>query len=293
MARAIASVNVSFGLVSIPVKIYTPTKSETKISFKMLRGTDNSRVKQQYIAVNDGAVVARKEMVKGYEYAKDQFVVISDEEVEAVQLEATRAIEITEFVPISQIDPIYFDKPYYLGPDVDRKAEKHYVMLKNALLASGLAAVAQYAARGKQYLVVLRATDQGLVMEQLRYAEEIRTFDEVPMGDEQDVSEAELQLALQIIAMTTSEAFDPTQYSDTVRAAMRAAIDRKIEGQEITILHVEEPRAQVVDLMAALKASLARSMAEKAGRKEPHMAEEAATEQNEQIDKLEKQGTDG
>ncbi len=215
-------------------------------------------------------------MVKGYEYAKDRFVVMTEDELAAAQAEATRAIEITEFVPLTEVDPIYFDKPYYLGPDVERKAEKHYQMLKQALLSSGLAAVAKYAARGKQYLVALRATERGLIMEQLRYADEIRAFDEVPMGDESEVGEAELGLALQIIAMSTSEAFDPTQYKDEVRLALEAAIQRKIDGEEIAVSHVEEPRAQVVDLMAALKASLAQSMAE--GRKAPKKADDENAE---------------
>lgn len=262
MARAIASVTVSFGLVSIPVKIYSPIRSDAAVRFKMLRGSDNSRLKQQYIAVNDGEVVGRKEMVKGFEYAKDRFVVMSDEEVKEAQAAATKAIETQEFIPISAIDTIYFDKPYYLGPD--KGGDKPYHLLKTAMMQSGLAGIAQYAARGKAYLVLVRATDEGLLMQQLRYSDEVRPFSEVPMGDETEVRDAELALALQIIAMSTSEKFSPENYEDTVRHKLEQAIQRKIDGQEVSVSHEEEPKAQLIDLMAALKASLAGTAAPEA-----------------------------
>jgi DNA end-binding protein Ku len=196
-------------------------------------------------------------MVKGYEYAKDQYVTFTDEEVKAAAAEATKAIEIKEFVPLAKIEPVFFDRSYYLGPD--KGGAKPYRLLKEAMNREGVVGLAQYAVRGKQYLVAVRPTDEGLIMQQLFYADEIRPFSDVPLGDEPEVTEQELALALQIVQMTSTDSFKPEKYEDTVRQALNEMIDQKIEGEEVTISMAEEPRAQVVDLMAALKASLQRS----------------------------------
>ena len=254
MARAIASATVSFGLVSIPVKLFTPTRSESKISFRMLHEECGSRLKQQYVCTNDGEIVSRKDMIKGYEFAKDRYVTFTNEEIKAAEESATKAIQIDEFVPLTDVDPIFFDKAYYLGPDAG--GEKPYHLLAEALRQSGLAGVAQYAARGKAYLVLVRATDEGLIMQQMRYAGEVRSFDEVPLGEDTEVRDQELQLALQIIAMSTAEAFDPSKYEDTVHARLEEMIQAKVDGQDVMLSPAQEPQAQVVDLMAALKASL-------------------------------------
>jgi DNA end-binding protein Ku len=193
-------------------------------------------------------------MVKGYEFAKDQYVTFTDDELKAMAQEAERAIEITEFVPAEQVDPIYFDGAYYLGPD--KGGDKAYHLLVEAMRQTGRSALAKWAARGKQYLVLIRPVKGGLVMQQLLYADEVRAISEVPVGDA-DVKEGELTLAVQLVNQIASDEFRPEQYEDDVRKRTQAAIQRKIEGQEVTA-SVEPPKAQIIDLMEALKASLAK-----------------------------------
>jgi len=253
--RSIGTATISFGLVAIPVKLYTPARSGVGIRFRQLHGDGcGGRLKQQYLCVKDGEVVPRTGMVKGYEYAKDQYVTFADEEVKAAAAEATKAIEIKEFVPLAKIEPLFFDRSYYLGPD--KGGAKPYRLLKEAMSREGVVGLAQYAVRGKQYLVAVRPTDEGLIMHQLYYADEIRPFSDVPMEDEVEVTEQELALALQIVQMTATDSFKPDKYEDTVRQNLNEMIDQKVDGEEVTISMAEEPRAQVVDLMAALKASL-------------------------------------
>ncbi len=261
-ARSLASGTVSFGLVSIPVKLYPATQSSAGVSFNLLHGKCGSRLKQQYTCPKDGEVVPREAMVKGYEFAKDQYVTFTAEELKALEEASKEAIEIAEFVPVERVDPIYFDKPYYLGPD--KGGDKAYRLLAEALKRSGKAALARHAARGKQYLVLIRPVDGRLVMQQLLYADEVRSFDEVPVG-EAEVKESEIQLALQLVQQTASESFRPEAYRDEVRDRIQAAIERKIAGQEISLVPTEEPRAQVIDLMEALKASLQAAPARPAG----------------------------
>jgi DNA end-binding protein Ku len=252
-ARPLASGTISFGLVSIPVKLYPATQSSAGISFNLLHGKCGSRLKQQYLCAKDGEVVPREAMVKGYEFAKDQYVTFTAEELKALEEASKEAIEIAEFVPADRVDPIYFDKAYYLGPD--KGGDKAYQLLAEAMKRSGKAALARYAARGKQYLVLIRPADGKLVMQQLLYADEVRSSEEVPIG-EAELKEAEVQLALQLVEQTASDTFRPEAYRDGVRDRIQAAIDRKVAGQEISLAPAEEPRAQVIDLMEALKASL-------------------------------------
>jgi DNA end-binding protein Ku len=192
-------------------------------------------------------------MVKGYEFAKDQYVSFTEDEIKALQEESNRAIEITEFVPAQAVDPIYFDGAYYVGPD--KGGERAYHLLAEAMRQTGRTAVAKWAARGKQYLVMLRAIKGGLVMQQLVYADEVRSFAEVPVGDA-DVKDSELKLALQLVEQIASDEFRPENYEDEVRKRTQEAIQRKVDGQEITAAP-EQPRAQIIDIMEALKASLA------------------------------------
>ena len=252
-ARPIASATVSFGLVSIPMKIYSSGESAAAVRFNYLHDKCGSRLKQQYICSKGGEKVERAEMVRGYEFAKGQYVVFTDAEIKALQADATQTIDIAEFLPTQKVDPIYFEKSYYLGPD--KGGDRAFKLLVAALRKSSRSAVACYAARGKQYLVLLRPVDKGLVMQQLRYADEIRPIADVPLGSA-DIKPAELDLALQIIEQGVSERFDPDQFEDNVRKRMMAQIERKIEGKEITEGPVEEQQAQVIDLMQALKASL-------------------------------------
>jgi DNA end-binding protein Ku len=264
MARALAGATISFGLVSIPVKLYSATEASAAISFNLLHGKCGSRVKQQYFCPRDNEPVSRTDMVKGYEVAKDQYVTFTPEELKALEESATQLIEIAQFVPAAAIDPVYFDKAYYLGPE--KGGEKAYQLLAAAMRDSGRTALARYAARGKQYLVMVRPTVEepgGLVMQQLLYADEVRAFSEVPLAGA-EVREAELKLARQLIDQITAETFDPTLYRDEVRERIQADIKRKLEGQDISTAQPEPAPARIIDLMEALKASLAAAPAEHA-----------------------------
>jgi DNA end-binding protein Ku len=254
--RPFASGMVSFGLVTIPIKLYSTGETAAGIQLNMLHAKCGSRLKQQYVCPVEDVVVGRDEMVKGYEYAKGQYVLFSEDELKALTREATNTIEIAEFVPLEQVDPIYFEKSYYLGPD--NGGERPYRLLAEAMKQTGRAALARYAARGKDYLVLLRPFEEGLIMQQLRYHDELRPFSEVPVGAA-DVREPELKLAKQIIDQIANDRFEPQSYEDEVRKQTMGMIDKKVAGQEITAAPSEAPKAQIIDLMAALKASLASS----------------------------------
>jgi DNA end-binding protein Ku len=252
-ARSIGTATISFGLVTVPVRMYTASESSAAISFNMLHGKCGSRLKQQYICTKDEEIVPRDQMVKGYEFAKDQYVTFTEAELKAMAEESTRAIEITEFVPLQKVDPIYFESAYYLGPD--KGGERAYTLLAAAMRQTGRSALAKWAARGKMYLVMLRPVEKGLVMQVLLYADEVRPFEEVPVGDSQ-VKDAELKLAIQLIDQIATEEFHPENYEDEVRKRYNAAIQEKVQGREITAAAPEEQKAQIIDLMEALKASL-------------------------------------
>ena len=252
-ARSISTATISFGLVSIPVKLYTSSESAGDIHFNMLHDADGARLKQQYICTQCNEIVDRDHTVKGYEHAKGQYVVFSNEELKALDAVATGAIAIEEFVPAVAVDPVWVDKSYYLGPD--KGGERAYRLLHDAMLDTGLVGVASYSARGKSYIVALRPHQNGLIMHQLRYAEEVKPWAEVPMPDLPELKPAELGLAKQIIQQIAHETFDPNQYKDEVQTRMRELIARKVEGQEITVVP-EAPSGRVIDLMEALKASL-------------------------------------
>jgi DNA end-binding protein Ku len=281
-ARSIASLTVSFGLVSIPVKLFSATQASGAISFNMLHKPPcGSRLKQQYVCAKEGVVVPREDTVKGFEFAKDQYVVFTPDELKALEEAGTHMVEITEFVPITSVDPVYFDKAYYLAPD--KGGAKPYALLTKALQEAGRCALGRWAARGKQYIVILRPVDGALVMQQLLYAAEVRSVDELEIP-KTEVRDAELKLARQLIDQQASDTFDPSAYKDEVKARIEAAVQKKVEGQEIAL--AEEPPkegAQVIDLMEALRASLqkrgapeaARAAAEKS-RREPKRAAQAA-----------------
>jgi DNA end-binding protein Ku len=257
-ARPFASGTVSFGLVTIPVKLYSTGENAVGIQLNMLHRKCGTRLKQQYICPTDNEVVSKDEMVKGYEYAKGQYVLFTDEELKALTPEATNAIEINEFVPLDQVDPIYYEKATYLGPD--KGGDRPYRLLSEAMRKTGRAALARYAARGKDYLVLLRPYQEGLLMQQLRYADELRSFSEVPVAPA-EVKEPELKLAMQLIEQIAADKFKPEAYEDHVRLRTRELIEKKVGGQEITAAPAEAPKAQIIDLMEALKASLAGSVA--------------------------------
>jgi DNA end-binding protein Ku len=269
-ARALSTATISFGLVSIPVKLYSAAESKAALAFNQIHKKDGSRVKQQLISSRTGEVVPREEIVKGYEFAKDQYVLFEAEELKALEAAATHTIDITEFLKAEQIERRYLDKVYFLG--TDKGGARAYKLLAQVLVDTGRVAVGKYAARGKQYLVMVRPMENGLVMEQLHYPDELRAFSEVPIEDA-TVKPAELALATQLVEQAASDEFKPENYKDEVRERMLALIQRKVEGEDITVAPTAEPEHKIIDIMEALKASLA------AGKKP---AQAAADEQKSQ-----------
>jgi DNA end-binding protein Ku len=252
-ARALGSATIAFGLVSIPVKLYSAAESATALHFNQIDRRDGSRVKQQLISSKSGEAVPRDEIVKGYEFAKGQYVLFTKEELKALEAAATHTIDIDEFVPDGSVDRIFFDKAYYLGPD--KGGARAYRLLSQALQATKRVAIGRYAARGRQHLVLVRPLEDGLMLEQLHYAEEIRAFNEVPL-DDVEVKASELDLAKLLIEQGASEHFDASRYRDEVRDRVLALIQRKVEGQDIAVEATEQPEHKIIDLMEALKASL-------------------------------------
>jgi DNA end-binding protein Ku len=265
MARPIATATISFGLVAIPVKLFSTNESGARIHFNSIHETCGSRVRQQLYCPTDEVTVQRDELLKGYEFAKDQYVTFEPEEIKSMEIPSTQSIDIKEFVPLDQIDPLFYEKAYYLGPAVG--GTKPYALLSEAMKETGRAALARYAARGKDYLVILRPFEDGILMQQLRYTTEIRSFDEVDLGDAV-VDETELALAVQLVDQIASDAFTPEAYSDSVHDKILAAIEQKVAGQELTFAPRDEPKAQVIDLMDALKASLGEAQ-EAPGKRKP------------------------
>ena len=253
-ARALSTATISFGLVSIPVKLYSAAESKAALSFNQIHKKDGARVKQQLISSRTGEVVPREEIVKGYEFAKDQYVLFEPEELKALEAAATHTIDIVEFLHADQIERRYLDKVYYLG--TDKGGARAYKLLAMVLVETGRIALGKYAARGKQYLVMVRPMENGLVMEQLHYPDELRSFAEVPVEDA-SVKPAELKLATQLVEQAASEQFRPEDYKDEVRERMLALIQRKVEGEDITLAPAAEPEHKIIDIMEALKASLA------------------------------------
>ena len=273
MARPIASGTISFGLVAIPVKLFSTNESDTRITLNSIHESCGTRVRQQFYCPTDEVVVTRDEMVKGYQFARDQYVIFTPDELKAMELAPTQSIDIKEFVPLAEVDPLYYEKAYYLGPD--KGGAKPYALLSEAMKSTGRAALARYAARGKDYLVLLRPFEGGILMQQLRYTDEIRAFDDIDLGDAA-VDPAELQLAEQLVAQIASDTFAPEAYEDGVRAQMLEAIEQKVAGQEMTFAPKEEPKAKVIDIMEALKASLGEAMDDTSERKPAKKASSAA-----------------
>jgi DNA end-binding protein Ku len=266
--RSIGSLTVSFGLVAIPAKVFTATQSSGGVHFNLLHKTCGSRLKQQYLCQKEDVVVERDEMVKGYEFAKDQYVRFTPEEIKSMEEVGTHSVDISEFVPIESIDPVYFDKTYYLAPD--KGAAKPYALLVEALRQSGRCGVGHWAARGKGYLVILRPIGDVLAMQQLHYATEVRRASEVEVP-KPEVKPAELKLAQQLIDAQTAEKFQPDAYKDELQGRIEAAIQKKVDqGEEISMVETPPPgEGKVIDLMEALRASL-----EKRGKTREQAAEE-------------------
>jgi DNA end-binding protein Ku len=258
-ARSIASLTISFGLVAIPVKLYSATQARGSISFNLIHKDCGSRLRQQYLCIKENVVVERADMVKGYEFAKDQYVVFTPEELKELEEKGTGTVEITEFVPEEKIDPIYYDKAYYLAPD--KGGAKPYSLLAAGMRKTGRCALARWAARGKQYIVQLRPVENGLIMQQLLYADEVRPMEDIEV-ESSDVKSAELDLAVKLIEQIAADTFDPKAYEDAVRQRIENAVEKKVQGQEISIspsVPESGSGAQVIDLMQALRASLGKA----------------------------------
>ena len=253
--RPIASVTLSFGLVAIPVQLYSATDVSERISFNFLRAKDGSRVKQQYVAVKDGKLVARADMAKGYEFAKDQFVMFSPQELKELEEKTSTAIDISEFVPLESVDPVYYAGTYLLAPE--KGGAKPYALLTTALKKSGQCAVGRWISRGKEHVVVIRPFGNGLALHQLHFQDELRPMKDLGI-ESGPVSDAELKLATQLIEQLAVRKFDPGEFADEFKARVAAAIRRKVQGKEVSIATAPTPKrgSNVVDLMAALKASL-------------------------------------
>jgi DNA end-binding protein Ku len=253
--HSLGSGTISFGLVSIPVRLYTAASS-ANVSFNQLHGVCGSRIRQQTFCPKCNKTVERAELVRGYEFAKDQYVQVKDDELKALEGEASKIIDIAEFVPLTEVDPIYFEKTYYLGPD--KGGEKPYRLLADAMEKAGQVALAKYVMRGKESLVLIRPAQGGLLLHTMYFADEVRNFDEVDKGQSAKIREGELDLALQLINGLASEQFSPERYTDEYRHRVLGMINQKVEGQEVTVSEPAAPRAQVIDLMEALKESLAK-----------------------------------
>ena len=252
-ARATSSGTISFGLVSIPVKVYTATRSKS-VHFNMLHATDRARLKQQYVCNGCGETVDRNATVRGFEYARDQYVVLTDEELKALESKSDKSIEIEEFVPIDKVDPLYFESSQLLGPD--KGGQKAYRLLNEAMLTMGRVAVGRYRTRGREQLVLIRPLGRGLVLHGMHYADEVASFEEVEFGDEVQLRASELELAQQLIEQLASERFGPERYQDRYRQAVLAAIDQKIAGRDVVVAERPEAPEPIIDLMAALKRSI-------------------------------------
>src|SRR5665213_717734 len=237
--RPIASLTLSFGLVAIPVQVFTAAIPSERISFNFLRAKDGSRVRQQYVAVKDGKPVERTQMAKGYEFAKDQFVMFSPQELKELEEKTSSAIDISEFVPLESIDPVYYAGTYLLAPE--KGGAKPYALLATALKKSAQCAVGRWISRGKEHVVVIRPFANGLALHQLHFQGELRPMKELGI-DTGPVSDAELKLATQLIDQLAVKKFDPAEFTDEFKERVAAAIQRKVQGKEVSL--AAEPTAK-------------------------------------------------
>ena len=253
--HSIGSGTISFGLVSIPVRMYTAASS-AGVAFNMLHAKCGSRIRQHTFCPQCNMTVDRAELVRGYEFAKDQYVRVGEEELKALEGEASKIIGIAEFVPLDKVDPIYFEKTYYLGPD--KGGEKAYRLLADAMAASERVALAKFVMRGKESLVLIRAAQGGLMLHTMYFADEVRSFGEIDKGQSAKIKDGELALAQQLIDGLSNSEFEPDRYADDYRQRVLDLIQSKVEGKEITTAGPPVQRAQVIDLMEALKESIAK-----------------------------------
>ena len=258
--RAIWKGAISFGLVTIPVKLYSATE-EKDVTFHQVRRSDGSRIKYKRVAAADGEEVQYGDIAKGYELPSGETVVLTDEDFKELPLTTSRAIDVLQFVPLEEVDPIYFQKSYYLEPE--KAGAKPYVLLREALERSGKVAVVKVALRNREALATLRVRDGVFVLETMLWPDEVRTPDFAFLDEDIDVREQELTMAGSLIETLSGE-FDPTQYTDSYREALQAVIDAKVAGREVVQPEGQQPTTgTVVDLMAALRASVEAAKAKK------------------------------
>ena len=258
--RPIASTTISFGLVSIPIKLFTATSSES-VHFNQLHKTCGSRVKQRLWCPVDEAYVERDDIVKGFEVAKNQYVQFTGEELRGLEAERFQTLDLVEFVPEETVDFVYIDGSYYLGPD--KGGDKAFNLLTKAMRRMKRIAVGRIWWRGKVQLALLRPYKKGLILHQVYYANEVRAYDEVELGEDRSFSEGEEDLAAKLIEQLASERFQPEKYSDEYASRVQRAAEEKVAGQQVT-LAPEQPAAQIVDLFEALKRSLGSTRAAQA-----------------------------
>jgi DNA end-binding protein Ku len=251
-ARAIGSGTISFGLVSIPFKLYTAASAES-VGFNLLHKKCSGRMKQQYLCPTDNEVVERTDMVKGYEFARDRYVTFTEEEIKKLESVRSGDLELLEFVPASSVNEVYLEKSYYLGPD--KGGERAYRLLSEALKRKDRLAVGRYFTRGKEQLVLVRPYQGGLLLHELFYASEVRAFTDVDTGGAFEFKPIEMELADKLIEQLATTEFKADKYKDTYGDRVRAAVDQKIAGEEISTAP-EAPKAQIIDLLEALKRSL-------------------------------------
>jgi DNA end-binding protein Ku len=260
--RPIWSGAISFGLVNVPVKVFSATSSKD-VRFHQLDGKSNARIKQKRVSANTGEEVPFEDIIKAYEIAPDNYVTITPEELEALDPKATKTIDIEDFVDLDQIDPVYYERPYYLVPD--KGGQKAYALLRNAMRETNKVGIARVVLRTKQYLAAIRPKEDALVMETMLFADEVNPLDELDLpGPDVDVTDREEKMARSLIDSLTTD-FEPDKYRDEYRERVLALIEQKASGQEIVVEESAEEAPRVVDLMAALEASLA---AVKSGRSE-------------------------
>jgi DNA end-binding protein Ku len=274
-ARPIASGNISFGLVSIPVRLFTATQAKS-VSFNQLHAKDKSRIQQKIYCPVDDAIVDRSELVRGYEVEKGQYVVFTEEELKSLEARDDHAIEIQEFVPLAQVDPVYFEDGFYVG--CEPNSARAYRLLAEAMASTQRVALARFTMRGKEHLVLMRPYAKGLMLHTLYYADEIRAIDEIDRGQNAETKEGELDLAKRLVSELTQEKFEPAKYHDGYRERVIEAAQRKVEGREVTEAAPEVRKAQVIDLMAALKASLDKRAASAGSPSSESRAEAAAAQ---------------
>ena len=261
MPRSMWKGAITFGLITIPVRLYTATEEKT-VKFNMLHGKDGGRIKYQRVCSVDGQEVPWDEIVRGHEYEKDHYVTFTDDELDSALGDMARAIDVVHFVPLEQIDPVLFQKSYYVAPEPT--GVKAYKLLIEALKKSGKVAIARVALREKEHLATLRSSGGVFIMETMYWPDEVRAAEFEELGKQVDIRDAELDMAMSIID-NLSQDFDAKEYHDRTREAVEAMIERKVKGQEVVATEGAEP-APVVDLMAALRASVEATKARKAER---------------------------